>query len=76
MRERSRPPFVSFALVCVYIDHSFETQPGYRSGQVIGSRVRWVDPGQPKKKHLYIYKKVLSFFFFAKVELLCFDSSK
>jgi ribosomal protein S1 len=34
--------------------HSFETRPGYRSGQVIGSRVRWVDPGQPKKK---TYKK-------------------
>jgi hypothetical protein len=29
---------------CSY--HSFETRPG----QVIGSRVRWVDPDQPKKK--------------------------
>ena len=29
---------------CSY--HSFEIRPG----QVIGSRVRWVDPGQPKKK--------------------------
>ena len=27
-------------------NHSFETWPG----QVIGSRVRWGDPGQPKKK--------------------------
>jgi hypothetical protein len=33
-------------------DHSFETRPGHRPGQVIGSRVRWVDPGQPKKKTL------------------------
>jgi hypothetical protein len=31
--------------------HSFETRPGHRPGQVIRSRVRWVDPGQPKKKH-------------------------
>ena len=30
--------------------HSFETRPGHRPGQVIGSRVRWVHPGQPKKK--------------------------
>ena len=26
--------------------HNFETRPS----QVIGSRVRWVDPGQPKKR--------------------------
>jgi hypothetical protein len=26
--------------------HSFKTRPGHRPGQVIGSRVRWVDPGQ------------------------------
>jgi len=32
------------------LDHSFKTRPGYRPGQVIGSWVRWVDPGQPKKK--------------------------
>jgi hypothetical protein len=34
--------------------HSFETRPGHRPGQVIGLRVRWVDPVQPKKK---TYKK-------------------
>jgi len=38
--------------------HSFETRPGHRLGLVIGSRVRWVDPGQPVstqkgKKNLY-----------------------
>jgi len=27
--------------------HSFETRPGHRPGQVIGSRVRWADPGWP-----------------------------
>jgi len=31
------------------LDHSFETQPGNWPGQMIGSRVTWVDPGQPKK---------------------------
>jgi len=34
--------------------HSFETQPGSRPGLMIGSRVRWVDPGQlgsTKKKY-------------------------
>jgi len=25
--------------------HSFETRPGSRPGLMIGSRVRWVDPG-------------------------------
>ena len=33
--------------------HSFKTRPGHRPGLVIGSRVRWVDPDQLKKKHLY-----------------------
>jgi len=37
---------------CRTLLHSFETRPGHRPGQVIGSRVRWVDPGQPKKKQL------------------------
>jgi len=32
----------------MYPRHSFETRPGLK----IGSWVRWVDPGQPKKKHL------------------------
>jgi len=31
--------------------HSFETQPGDRPGLMIASRVRWVDPGQPKKNN-------------------------
>jgi hypothetical protein len=31
--------------------HSFKTRPGHRPGPVTGSRVRWVDPGQPKKKN-------------------------
>jgi hypothetical protein len=26
-------------------NHSFETRPGDRPGQEIGSRVRWVNPG-------------------------------
>jgi len=30
--------------------HSFETRPGGRPGLMTVSRVRWVDPGQPKKK--------------------------
>ena len=34
----------------MYLWHGFETRPG----QVIGSRVRWVDPGQPKKRKLQI----------------------
>jgi hypothetical protein len=38
--------------------HSFETRPGHWLGQVIRSRVRWVDPGKPKKtykkKHITI----------------------
>ena len=34
--------------------YSFETRSGHRSGQVIRSRVRWVDSGQFKKK---TYKK-------------------
>ena len=29
--------------------HSFETRPGGRPGLMIGSRVRWVNPGQQKK---------------------------
>jgi hypothetical protein len=33
-------------------NHSFETRPGGRPGLMIGSRVRWVDPGQPKKKRI------------------------
>jgi hypothetical protein len=36
---------------CVCVNHSFEIRPGHRSGQVIGSRVRWVDPVQSKKKN-------------------------
>jgi hypothetical protein len=32
--------------------HSFETQPGGRPGLMIGSRVRWVDPGQQKKNQI------------------------
>ena len=28
-------------------NHSFEIRPGDRSGLIIGSRVRWVDPNQP-----------------------------
>jgi len=31
--------------------HSFETQPGGRPGLMIESRVRWIDPGQPKKNN-------------------------
>jgi hypothetical protein len=31
-------------------NHSFETQLDGRPGLMIRSRVRWVDPGQPKKK--------------------------
>uniref|UniRef100_A0A2K1Z9V5 Uncharacterized protein n=1 Tax=Populus trichocarpa TaxID=3694 RepID=A0A2K1Z9V5_POPTR len=31
--------------------HSFKTQPGDRPGLMIASRVRWVDPGQPKKNN-------------------------
>jgi hypothetical protein len=38
----------------MYLGHSFETRPGHRPGQGIGSRVRWVDSGQLKKK---TYKK-------------------
>ena len=41
------------------IHHSFETRPG----QVIRSRVRWVDPGQPKKtkkKHITSYNATLT----------------
>ena len=34
--------------------HSFKTRSGHRPGPVTGSRVRWVDPGQPKKKNTYI----------------------
>jgi hypothetical protein len=34
--------------LCAF-NHSFKTRPG----PVIGSRVRWVDPGQLKKKQLY-----------------------
>jgi len=30
-----------------WITHSFETRPSHRPGQVIGSRVRWVNPGWP-----------------------------
>jgi len=30
--------------------HSFETRPGGQPSLMTGSRVRWVDPGQPKKK--------------------------
>ena len=33
-------------------NHSFETRPGDRPSRVIGSWVKWVDPGQPKKKTL------------------------
>jgi len=31
------------------LPHSFETQPGGQPGLMIGSRVRWVNPGQQKK---------------------------
>jgi hypothetical protein len=43
--------FISFVLIMrtPYM-HSFKTRPGHRPGPVIGLRVRWVDPGQPKKK--------------------------
>jgi hypothetical protein len=54
----SRPSYVK--------GYSFETQPDYRLGPVIGSRVRWVDPGQPKKNifnsFLYNYN-IFSMFF-------------
>jgi len=45
----------------MYLGHSFETRPGHRPGQVIGSRVRWVDPGQPKKKKTYKKKHITSY---------------
>ena len=41
----------------MYLWHGFETRPG----QVIGSRVRWVDPGQPKKKKTYKKKHITSY---------------
>jgi len=44
--------------------HNFETQPGHRLGPVIGSRVRWVGPGQQKKntyiKYLTSYNATLT----------------
>jgi hypothetical protein len=37
---------------CGFI-HSFETQPHHRPGPVIRSQIKWVDPGQQKKKLIY-----------------------
>jgi hypothetical protein len=38
------------------LDHSFETRPGGRPGLMTGLRVRWVDPGQPKKKNTFNFQ--------------------
>jgi len=35
-------------------NHSFETRPGDRPDWVIGSQVKWVDPGQLKKRLLFL----------------------
>jgi hypothetical protein len=33
-------------------NHIFETRPDHQPDPVIGLRVRWVDPGQPKKIYI------------------------
>jgi hypothetical protein len=44
------------------LNHSFETRPGHRPGQVIGSWVRWVDQKKTpiKKKHITSYNATLT----------------
>ena len=44
-----RNHFPNFSMSKRRRHHSFKTRPDHRLGQVIGSRVRWVDPGQQKK---------------------------
>jgi hypothetical protein len=58
---------------CLY--YSFKTRPGHQPGPVTGSRVRWVDPGQPKKK-LMSRRANLSINCKAFLNLICLENQQ
>jgi hypothetical protein len=54
-------------------NHSFKTRPSGRSGTMIRSRVRWVDPGQQKKKN--ISREIFNFSLMVRARFTFLDSS-